>query len=307
MAATAAEPVRRGARTRPRWRSTLVSWSFTLPFLVLFVVFMAGPIVVSLATSFTDLRVTDIRSPFAVDFVGFQNYLDVLADARFRRAAANTTVYVLAGVTLTMGFGLLIAVGLNQAAVRLRTLFRVGYYLPYVTSIAAIAVVWRLLLAEQTGLVNAALSVVGVAGPGWLTDRRLALGSLVVMAAWRGTGFLMVIFLAGLQAIPAELYEAAEVDGAGRWQRFRSITLPLLRPTLLLAAVIASIGWLQFFEEPFVMTQGGPLNSTLSVAYHTYNQFSFGNYGTTAAISYLLFLAIALLTFGQFRLFRPKT
>lgn len=292
---------------RPVWRSRLVSWSFTLPFLVLFVVFMGGPIAASLLTSFTDLRVTDIRNPFAVDFVGFENYVSVLGDARFQRAAVNTAIYVVVGVTLTMGFGLLIAIGLNQAVVRFRTLFRVGYYLPYVTSIAAIAVVWRLLLAEETGLVNAALSIVGIDGPGWLTDTRTALGSLIAMAAWRGTGFLMVIFLAGLQAIPAELYEAAEVDGAGRWQRFRSITLPLLRPTLLLAAVIASIGWLQFFEEPFVMTQGGPLNSTLSVAYHTWNQFSFGNYGTTAAISYLLFLAIALLTFGQFRLFRPRT
>lgn len=281
--------------------------SFTLPFLVLFVVFMAGPIAVSLVTSFTDLRVTDIRTPFAVDFVGLQNYVAVLSDATFQKAAANTTIYVLAGVTLTMVFGLLIALGLNQAVVRFRTLFRVGYYLPYVTSIAAIAVVWRLLLAEKTGLVNGVLSVVGIDGPGWLTDERLALGSLIVMAAWRGTGFLMVIFLAGLQAIPAEYYEAAEVDGAGRWQRFRMITLPLLRPTLLLAAVIASIGWLQFFEEPFVMTQGGPLNATLSVAYHTYNQFSFGNYGVTAAISYLLFLAIALLTLVQFRLFRPAT
>lgn len=281
--------------------------SFTLPFLVLFVVFMAGPIAVSLVTSFTDLRVTDIRTPFAVDFVGLQNYVAVLSDATFQKAAANTTIYVLAGVTLTMGFGLLIALGLNQAVVRFRTLFRAGYYLPYVTSIAAIAVVWRLLLAEETGLVNGVLSVVGIDGPGWLTDERLALGSLIVMAAWRGTGFLMVIFLAGLQAIPAEYYEAAEVDGAGRWQRFRMITLPLLRPTLLLAAVIASIGWLQFFEEPFVMTQGGPLNATLSVAYHTYNQFSFGNYGVTAAISYVLFLAIALLTLVQFRLFRPAT
>jgi multiple sugar transport system permease protein len=285
----------------------LVSWSFTLPFLILFVVFMAGPILVSLITSFTDLRINDIRSPFAVDFVGLENYAAVLGDATFRRAAVNTTVYVVVGVTLTMGFGLLIALGLNQAVGKFRTLFRAGYYLPYVTSIVAIAVVWRLLLARETGLVNAALSVVGIDGPGWLIDTRLALGSLIVMAAWRGTGFLMVIFLAGLQSIPSELYEAAEVDGAGRWQRFRSITLPLLRPTLLLTAVIASIGWMQFFEEPFVMTQGGPLNSTLSVAFHTFNQFSFGNYGQTAAISYLLFLAVALFTLVQFRIFRSKT
>ena len=302
------EPAVAHRRTgRSRWRSTLVSWSFTLPFVILFVVFMAGPIVVSLITSFTDLRVTDIRNPLAVDFVGLENYVNVLGDARFQRAAINTTIYVIVGVSLTMGFGLLIALGLNQAVVKFKTLFRAGYYLPIVTSIVAIAVVWRLLLAEQTGLVNAVLSVIGVDGPGWLTDTRFALGSLVVMAAWRGTGFLMVIFLAGLQSIPSDLYEAAEVDGAGRWQRFRSITLPLLRPTLLLAAVIASIGWLQFFEEPFVMTQGGPLNSTLSWAFHTYKEFSFGNYGQTAAISYLLFLAIALLAFGQFRLFRSKT
>lgn len=292
---------------RPRWRSLLVNWSFTLPFIILFLVFMAGPIVASLITSFTDLRVTDIRSPFAVDFVGLENYVDVLGDAVFQRAAINTAIYVVFGVTLTMGFGLLIAIGLNQAVVKFKTFFRAGYYLPYVTSIVAIAVVWRLLLAEQTGLVNALLSVVGIEGPGWLTDTRFALASLIVMAAWRGTGFLMVIFLAGLQSIPSELYEAAEVDGASRWQRFRFITLPLLRPTMLLAAVIASIGWLQFFEEPFVMTQGGPLNSTLSWAYHTYKQFSFGNYGQTAAISYLLFLAIALLTLVQFRLFRSKT
>jgi multiple sugar transport system permease protein len=288
-------------------RRSLVALSFALPFIVLFVVFMAGPIVVSLVTSFTDMRVTDIRNPFGVDLVGFENYVAVLGDARFQRAALNTALYVMIGVPLTMAFGLLIAVALNQGIVRFRTFFRVGYYLPYVTSIAAVAVVWRLLLAKETGLLNATLSVIGIDGPGWLTDERLALGSLVGMASWRGTGFLMVIFLAGLQSIPSEVLEAAEVDGAGRWQRFRSITLPMLRPTLLLTAVISVIGWLQFFEEPFVMTQGGPLNATLSIAYHTYNQFSFGNYGTTAAMSYLLFVAIALLTFAQFRIFRPAT
>jgi multiple sugar transport system permease protein len=127
------------------------------------------------------------------------------------------------------------------------------------------------------------------------------------MAAWRNMGFLMIIFLAGLQTIPRDLYEAAEVDGSSRWQQFRHVTLPLLRPTMLFAAVITGIGYLQFFEEPFVMTQGGPLNSTLSVAYHAYNQFSFGNYGYTAAASYVLFLAIALLTVFWFRLFRPQT
>lgn len=292
---------------RHKWREALVAWSFALPFVILFAVFLAGPIAVSLVTSFTDLRVTDIRNPFRVDLVGAQNYLTVLGDAKFQKAAANTSVFVLFGVPLTMALGLLAAMGLDQGVVKFRTLFRVGYYLPVVTSIVAIAVVWRLLLAKEIGLLNGLLGLLAIDGPGWLSDPRLALWSLIIMAAWRNLGFLMVVFLAGLQTIPADLYEAAEVDGAGRWQRFRSITLPMLRPTLLFAAVITGIGYLQFFEEPFVMTRGGPLDSTLSVAFHAYNQFSFGNYGYTAAISYILFVAIVLLTFIQFRLFRPAT
>jgi len=259
---------------RSRTRETLVAWSFALPFLLLFGVFMAGPITAALVTSFTDLRVTDIRNPLSVDFVGIANYLDVLGDARFQKAAANTTVFVLVGVPLTMALGLAAAVGVNQGVVRFRTFFRVGFYLPVVTSIVAIAVVWRLLLGSEVGLVNAILAGFGVDGPGWLSDERYALWSITFMAAWRNLGFLMVIFLAGLQTIPGDLYEAAEVDGAGRWQRFRRITLPLMRPTLLFGAVITGIGYVQFFEEPFVMTEGGPLNSTLSLALSTHTTSS---------------------------------
>jgi multiple sugar transport system permease protein len=298
-----------GASTagRSTWRDAAVAWSFALPFVVLFLVFMAGPILIAFVTSLTDLRVTDIRDPLSVDFVGLQNYAAVLGDARFQRAAVNTAVFVLVGVPLTIVLGLAAGVGLNQAVVKFRTVFRVGFYLPVVTSIVAIAVVWRMLLGSEVGLINGTLSIFGIQGPGWLTDPRYALWSIVAMAAWRNLGFLMIIFLAGLQTIPKDLYEAAEVDGAGRWQRFRSITLPLLRPTLLFAAVITGIGYVQFFEEVFVMTQGGPLNSTLSLAMYAYNQFSFGNYGFTAAISFILFAAIALLTFVQFRLLRPAT
>ncbi len=292
---------------RSTLRETLVAWSFALPFLLLFVVFMAGPILVAFITSFTDMRVTDLRSPLSIEFVGIENYLAALGDSQFQKAATNTAVFVLFGVPLALSLGLLAAVGLNQGVVKFRTLFRVGYYLPVVTSIVAIAVIWRLLLGSEVGLVNGLLATVGLDGPGWLTDQRFSLWSLILMAAWRSLGFLMVIFLAGLQSIPADLYEAAEVDGANRWQKFRGITLPMLRPTILFAAVITGIGYLQFFEEPFVMTQGGPLDSTLSIAFHAYNQFSFGNYGITASISYILFVAIALLTLFQFRLFRSDT
>jgi multiple sugar transport system permease protein len=292
---------------RSHWREELVAWSFAAPFLVLFLVFMAGPILVAFVSSYTDLRVTDIRNPLSIEFVGIDNYLAVFGDARFHRAAANTAVFVLVGVPLTIVLGLAAAVGVNQGVVKARTLFRVGYYLPVVTSIVAIAVVWRLLLGTDVGLINGTLSIFGIDGPGWLSDQRYALWSIIAMAAWRNFGFLMVIFLAGLQTIPRDLYEAAEVDGASAWQRFRGITLPLLRPTMLFAAVITGIGYVQFFEEVFVMTQGGPLNSTLSLALYAYSQFSFGNYGYTAALAFVLFVAIAAVTYFQFRVLREAT
>jgi multiple sugar transport system permease protein len=288
-------------------QDALVAWSFALPFLLLFLVFMAGPILVALITSFTDMRVTDIRNPLSVEFIGIGNYLEVLGEERFQKAAANTAAYVLVGVPLALALGLGAAVLLNQGIVRFRTFFRVGFYLPVVTSIVAISVVWRILLGTETGLINAILATFGIEGPGWLSDENFALWSLVAMAVWHSLGSLMVIFLAGLQTISPDLYEAAEVDGAGRWQRFRGITLPLLRPTLLFAGVITGIGYVQFFEEVFVMTQGGPLDSTVSLAYYAYDQFSFGNYGYTAAVAFILFMAIALLTAIQFRLLRPAT
>jgi multiple sugar transport system permease protein len=294
-------------RRRRDWRQWLIAWSFAAPFVILFVVFMAGPILVSFVTSFTDMGITDIRHPFGVSFIGLDNYFDVFRDETFRKAARNTAVYVLFAIPLTIGLGLLAALGLNQAMVRFRSLFRTAYFLPYVTSVVAIALVWRLLLGTDAGLINGLLEKVGIDGPGWLTDTRYALGSMIAMTTWKGLGLQMIIFLAGLQAIPNELYEAAAVDGATRWHRFRYVTLPMLRPTLLFSMVVATIGLLQVFEESFVMTQGGPLDSTLTVTFYAYKQFGFGNYGYTAAIAYVWFLVIAALTALQFRFIRPQT
>ncbi|MCX4471470.1 Lactose transport system permease protein LacF [Micromonospora sp. MW-13] len=289
-------------RRRQRLRRALTGWAFSAPFTVLFLVFMALPVVASLVMSFTDLRSTDLRNPLAVNVVGIDNYTRLFSDDLFLRSSVNTLVFVVVGVPLTMVLALAAATALNSGLVRFRALFRVGFYLPVVTSIVAIAVVWRFLLDPEIGLVNNLLRLVGIDGPSWLFDTRLALPSLIVMAAWRNFGFLMVIFLAGLQAVPADLYEAATLDGATRWQQFRNVTLPMLRPTLLFGGVITGIGYLQLFEEPFVMTQGGPLSSTLSVSFHIYNQFGFGNYGYAAAASYVLFLAIVALSVVQFRL-----
>jgi multiple sugar transport system permease protein len=292
-----------------RRRHTLVAWLFALPFVVLFLVFMAGPVLASLTMSFTDLTSRDLRDPLAVNLVGLENYAKLLSDDRFLRSALNTGYFVVVGIPLTMALALAlaVAVALNSGIDRFRTFFRVGFYTPVVTSIVAVAVVWRFLLQPDSGLLNTMLGWVGIDGPNWLQSTTWAMPSLIAMAAWRNMGTLMVIFLAGLQTIPRDLHEQAMVDGAGAWRRFRSITLPLLRPTLLLGAVLTGVGYLQFFEEPFVMTKGGPLDHTLSTAFFTYNQFGFGNYSYAAAASYLLFLAIVVLTMAQFRLLRSRT
>jgi len=285
----------------PTRRSQAVAaWVLALPFVLLFLVFTAGPVLASLGMSFTDFRRADIRSPLAVEFAGLSNYADLVQDPLFRKVTLNTLLYLLLGVPLTMATALAAAVAINRLN-RFKGLFRVGFYLPVVTSIVAVSVVWKFLYRHNGGLFNTVLGWFGVEGLHWLDDTRLALPSLVLMAVWRNFGTLMVIFLAGLQTIPREVAEAAEVDGAGGWAQFRHITLPMLRPTLLFGAVITGIGYLQFFEEAFVMTQGGPLDATRSVTYFTYDQFGFGNFGYAAAASYLLFLAIVLLTYVQFR------
>ena len=295
-------PAPRRRPDRGRRREVVAGYLFALPFLALFLVFTLGPVVASFLMSFTDLTARDVRSPLAVAPVGLDNYTKLLSDDTFHQAAFNTAYFVVIGVPLTIGLALAVAVGLNSGITRFTTLFRVGYYLPVVTSIVAIAVIWRFLLQPDSGIVNTLLGYVGVKGPSWLRSEVWAMPSLIVMSAWRSMGYLVVIFLAGLQIVPAEMHEAASMDGAGAWSRFRHITLPMMRPTLLFGGVVTMIGYLQFFEEPFVMTQGGPLDTTLSTAYYTYNQFGFGNYSYAAAMAYVLFVVIAIVTAVQFRL-----
>ncbi|WP_163620000.1 MULTISPECIES: sugar ABC transporter permease [unclassified Microbacterium] len=280
---------------------TLTAWLFAAPFVVLFLVFMAGPIIASLGMSFTDMTTRDLQTPFQVDLVGFDNYVRLFQDPRFLRSLGNTLTFVIVAVPLTIALALVVALALDKGIRKFRTVFRVGFYTPVVTSIVAIAIVWRFIL-QPDGLLNGFLAWFGIQGPDWLQSTTWALPSLIMMAVWRNIGTLMVIFLAALQGVPREHHEAAMVDGANAWQRFWSITIPEMRPALLFAAVITGIGFLQFFEEPFVMTRGGPLDATLSTAMYTYQQFGFGNYSYAAAASYVLFLAIVLLSLVQFRL-----
>jgi multiple sugar transport system permease protein len=255
--------------------------------------------------SFTDFTARDINTPFSVNFVWLDQFATLFQDTRFLTSLGVTGTFVIVGIPLTMVIALALALALNSGKGRLVSFFRVGFYAPVVTSIVAVAVVWRYILLPD-GLLNSALALVGIQGPNWLNDPAFALPSLIMMAVWRNVGTLMVIFLAGLQAIPEDMTEAATMDGASSWRRLISVTLPLLRPTLLLGAILISVGYLQFFEEAFVMTKGGPLDSTLSVAYYTFQQFGFGEYGLASAASYVLFLAIALISLLQFRLLRSK-
>lgn len=263
---------------------------------------MLIPLLSSMAMSFTDITSKDLRTPFNVNFVGLDQYITLFHDHRFLHALGVTGIFVLVGLPITMrspSHSRWPQQGIQAPQRVLQAVF----YAPVVASVVAVSVVWRYIL-QKDGLLNSLLAVFGIAGPDWLHDTRYALPALMVMTIWRNMGTLMIIFLAGLQAIPEELKEAAAIDGAGKWRTFRSITLPLLKPTLLLGAVLLSVAYLQFFEESFVMTQGGPLDSTLSAAYYVYQKFGFGQYGIASAASWVLFIIIALVSVLQFRILK---
>ncbi|MDX3580970.1 sugar ABC transporter permease [Streptomyces europaeiscabiei] len=293
-------------RSPARGRQARAAWLLAGPFLALFAAFMLLPVVWSLLMSLTDTQSADLRTPLNVSFVGFDNYVRLFQDDQFFTALRNTAVFVLVALPLTLAAGLAAAVALDRGIRRFRAVFRVGFYLPVITSIVAVAVVWKTLLEPRAGLVNLVLGWFGIDGPAWLADTRFALPVMILMAVWRNLGTVMIIMLAGLQSVPQSLMEAAELDGAGPWQRFWRVTFPLLRPALLLTAVTTGIGYLQFFDEPFVMTDGGPLDSTLSATLYAYKQFGNGNYEMASAASYVIFVLIVALTVLQFRVLRDK-
>ncbi|MEX3106106.1 MULTISPECIES: carbohydrate ABC transporter permease [unclassified Streptomyces] len=303
----AAGPGRRG-RSRSLSRRNLHGWLFSTPFLALFGVFMLFPIVATLLMSFTDFGVRDVRQPLEADFVGVDNYVKLFSDDTFRTALFNTAYFVVVGVPVTVLLGLLAAVLLNNGIDRARTFFRVGFYAPVVTSIVAVAVVWRFVLDPTDGLIAGLATELGVKAPDFLGSETWAMPSLIALAVWRNLGTVMVLFIAGLQAIPTEVREAARLDGASGWAELRRITVPLLRPTLLYASVITTIGYLNVFEEPFVMTQGGPDNATLTVSLDMYREgFNFFHMGYASAMAYVLFVVIMAITVLQLRLLKDNT
>lgn len=289
------------------WRAREAGAGFLLlaPGLLLLCVFLALPVVASLLLSLTDFDLYAIGDPSAARLVGLANYARLLQDPVFWRALANTFFFVLVGGPLTVGLALGAALLLNHRLVRFPGLFRTIYFAPVVTTLVAVAAVWKYLYHPRFGLLNAALDVFGVPPVDWLGDPRWAMPAIVLMAAWKNFGASMIIFVAGLKAIPESLYEAARIDGAGPWQRFRRITVPLLSPTFLFVGLTTTIGYFQLFAEPYVMTggDGGPMNATLSVALFMYKQgFRWWSMGSAAAIAFVLFAVILAATLLQRRL-----
>lgn len=281
------------------------AWLFLLPFLLLFLVFTAVPAVLAVTASMTDMTARDIRDPLNVNFTGFEGFVKILGNSAFQQAFLNTLLFVVLCVPLSMGLGFALALLLNNGIRRLKTFFRAAVYVPVITNIVAVAVIWQYAFSI-TGPVNTTLTDLGIPAPNWLGEPEWAVTTVVLLGVWRTTGTCMILFLAGLQAIPEEIYEAAATDGAGAWRRIWSITLPLLRPTTLLVTVLMTVMFLNIFEEPYLLTKGGPLNSTKSMALWVYEQFGFGNVSASMVGSVLLLLLVGIVAIVQFRLLRPK-
>jgi multiple sugar transport system permease protein len=282
-------------------RREWTAYAVLAPGLLLFVVFTVYPIIYAFYLSFHDWNVLEPAKPF----VGFDNYRQLWNDDTFRQASINTAYFTVLSVPGTMAAGLLVALILNQG-LRMQGLFRTMYFLPVITSLVAASIIWKWVYQGDYGLANYYLTKAHILDKGiaWLSDPSWAMPAVIVMSVWKAAGFAMVVYLAGLQAIPANLYEAADVDGAGRWHKFRHITLPLLSPTTFFLFVISIIGSFQVFAQIFVMTSGGPLNSTTTIVYDIYRTgFHFFQMGYAAAMAYALFGMLFVFTVIQMRVF----
>lgn len=273
------------------------AWLFLLPSALGILVFNLLPIGGSFYLSLTKWNL--LGTP---RFVGLQNYRDLFADSRFYQVMGQTFAFVGATVLLDVVLGLLLAVALHQRLKGVAWL-RAAYFIPYVSSMVAIAIVWGWLFDPRYGALNAFLQGLGLAPVFWLSDPRWALPSLVVVTVWKGLGYTMLLFLAGLQAIPKHYEEAASLDGASGWRTFRSVTLPLLSPTVFLVTTISLINAFQVFDVVYMLTGGGPANQTSVLVYWLYqNAFSYFNMGKATAIAYVLFALILAVTLVQWRL-----
>jgi len=282
------------SRIQREWRDWLLFLALAGPNLLLFIIFNYRPLIYNAYLSF---QLWDFLSPVKI-WVGFDNYIDVLTDPHFHRVLLNTLVFMLGGVCLTIAIGLALALLLNQKLVG-RDGARSVLFAPYMLSGAAIAVVWVYIFDPTYGLIRTIISPLGLIPPNWLRDQFWAMPAIIIVYTWKNLGYTMVICLAGLQAIPKELYEAATTDGANAWGRFRHITIPGLAPITFFLIVTGILASFQTFDLIHVLTRGGPVDATSTMVYYLYEQgfiaFKAGNAGVAAVLQFLFLFAVTLI------------
>jgi multiple sugar transport system permease protein len=288
--------------------SQRAAWLFLTPALLVLGVFFLLPVIAALVLSLTDYDLYALANIHNLRFVELQNYWALLQRPLFWSALGHTVYFVAVGVPLSMGTSLGAALLLNSPLARCKPFFRTALFAPVVTTVAAVAVIWRYLFNTKYGMANFVLGHIGMHAIDWLGDPHWAMPTIILFAVWKNFGYNMIIFLAGLQAIPVDLYEAARIDGASVWRQFRHITLPMLGPTMLMVSILTVSGYFQLFAEPYVMTEGGPLQSTTSVLYLMYDEgFKWWNLGSASAVAFLLFLIMFAVTAVMLKLARRES
>lgn len=276
------------------------AWGFVAPALIAIAIFFVIPVVAALFLSLTDFDIYALADLQNVRFVGLQNYERLLTNPLFWGAMKNTLWFAVLGVPLSIAASLGAAVLLNARVIRWRPVWRVVFFAPFVTTLVATAVLWNYMLHTRYGVINWVLGAFGLAPVDWLGDPSTSVPAILMFVIWKIFGYNMLIFLAVLQTVPDDLYEAARIDGAGPWQSFCNVTLPAIGPTLLLVSIISVAGFFQLFAEPYVMTQGGPAQSTVTVLYFMYEEgFKWWNLGSASAVAFILFLCIFIVTLVQ--------
>jgi multiple sugar transport system permease protein len=281
------------------------AWAFVLPALLVICIFFLVPVAVAVALSATDFDIYALADLDNLRFVGLDNYIRLVQQPLFWQALGNTLYFVVVGVPLSIALSLGAALLLHSPLARFKPFFRTALFAPVVTSLVAVAVVWRYLFHTRYGMVNHTLDQVGIGPIDWLGDPHWAMPTIILLAVWKNFGYNMVILLAGLQAIPEDLYEAARIDGASWFRQLLHVTLPMLAPVLILVGILTTAGYFQLFAEPYVMTQGGPLRSTVSVLYFMYEEgFKWWNFGAASAVALMLFGLIFAVTWLLMRFTR---
>lgn len=284
-----------------------VAWFFLAPALMAIGLFFVIPVVSAFVLSFTDFDIYALGNLGMVRFVGLENYLTIVQSPLFWTSIKNTFYFVLAGGPLSVGVSLGIALLVNSKLAMFKPFFRTVFFLPVVASLVAVAIVWRYVYHPTSGMLNVVLSWFGIAPIDWLGNPDTAMPAIIILAVWKNFGYNMLIFIAGLQNIPDELYEASRIDGAGIWRQFTDVTIPMLAPTTVFVILITVIGYFQLFAEPYVMTDGGPLNATMSIVMLMYDQgFRWWNMGYAAAIAFILFIIVLIVSAIQFSLQRRR-